>query len=175
MEPTSPTPRAALESERGAALEAPPEPAFGNRAQQPRSGASDQYLALAERLAYWMDKRYVDPILGFVLPGVGDAVGAGIGLLGIFAAFRLRAHPILIARMLIHLAVDSALGSIPVLGAVFDIFYRAHTRNLNLLRTRDVREARSSDWLVVGAAALIFLIALALPIVVLIVAISLLS
>jgi hypothetical protein len=76
---------------------------------------------------------------------------------------------------LIHLAVDSALGAIPVLGAVVDIFYRAHTRNLNLLRARDVREPHLSDWFVVGAAALIFLIALALPIVILIVAITLLS
>lgn len=144
------------------------------RSGHPYASEDDRYLALAERLAFWMDRRYVDPILGFVLPGAGDAIGAGIGLLGIFAAFRLRAHPIVIARMLIHLAVDSALGSIPVFGAVIDIFYRSHTRNLNLLRARDARTPRVSDWFVVGAAALIFLIALALPIVIVIVAISLL-
>jgi hypothetical protein len=147
---------------------------FDERASLPRADAGDQYLALAERLAYWMDRRYVDPILGFVLPGAGDAIGAGIGLLGIYAAFRLRAHPIVIARMFINLALDSALGAIPILGAVIDIFYRAHTRNLSLLRDRDVRRSRPSDWLAVGAAALIFLIALALPIAIVVVAISLL-
>jgi hypothetical protein len=173
MEPISPSSPAAPAL--GAARTAAPRTALDDGPDEPSSGAGDQYLALAERLAYWMDRRYVDPILGFVLPGVGDAIGAGIGLLGIFAAFRLRAHPIVIARMLIHLAVDSALGSIPVLGAVIDIFYRAHTRNLSLLKTRDVREPHLSDWLVVGAAALIFLIALALPIVLLIVAVSLLA
>jgi len=60
------------------------------------------------------------------------------------------------------------------LGAVIDIFYRAHTRNLNLLRERDVRQPVFTDWLVVCAAALIFLIALALPLVIVVVAISLL-
>ena len=126
--------------------------------------ADDRYLALAERVAFWMDRRYVDPILGFVLPGAGDAIGAGIGLLGIYSAFRMRAHPIVIARMFINLAVDSLIGSIPLLGAIFDIFYRSHTRNLQLLRTRDVRVPRPSDWLTVAAAALAFVTALFLPV-----------
>lgn len=126
----------------------------------------ERYLELAERIALWMDRRYVDPILGLLLPGAGDAIGAGIGLLGVFAAFRMRAHPVVIARMLIHLAVDSLLGSIPVLGAIVDFFYKAHTRNLALLRTRDVRQPRPSDWLTVAAAATLFVGALLLPLVV---------
>jgi uncharacterized protein DUF4112 len=128
----------------------------------------DPYLALAEQLAYWMDRRYIDPILGIVLPGAGDVIGALIGLLGIFAAFKLRAHPIVIARMLLNLTVDSALGAIPLAGMVLDFFYRANTRNLKLLRTRDVRSPRASDYLLVGGAALLFVAALVLPIVLLI-------
>jgi uncharacterized protein DUF4112 len=96
------------------------------RARDPRA-----YIQLAERLSYWMDRRYVDPILGLVLPGAGDAIGAGIGLLGIYAAYKLRAHPIVIARMLLNLAIDSLLGSIPVLGVVIDFVFRANTRNLD--------------------------------------------
>jgi hypothetical protein len=127
--------------------------------------AERRYLELAERLAYWMDRRYVDPILGFLVPGAGDAIGASIGLLGVYAAFRMRAHPVVIARMLIHLAVDSLLGSIPIVGAVMDFFYKAHSRNLVLLRERDVRRSRPSDWLIVAAAATLFVGALLLPIV----------
>jgi hypothetical protein len=122
-------------------------------------------LELAERIAYWMDRRYVDPILGFLLPGAGDAIGAGIGLLSVYAAFRMRAHPVVIARMLIHLAVDSLLGSIPIVGAIIDFFYKAHSRNLVLLRERDVRRPRPSDWLTVAAAATLFAGALLLPLV----------
>jgi Domain of unknown function (DUF4112) len=129
-------------------------------------------LELAERVAFWMDKRYLDPILGFVLPGAGDAIGAVIGLLTIFSAIRMRAHPIIIARMFLNLAFDSVLGSIPLLGAVLDLFYRAHTRNLKLLQTRDLRATRPSDWVVVGGAVLAFILALCLPIVLVIAAIS---
>lgn len=124
-----------------------------------------RWLELAERLAHWMDRRYLDPILGLLLPGAGDAIGASIGLLGVYAAYRMGAHPVVIARMLIHLAVDSVLGAIPVLGAILDFFYKAHSRNLALLRERDVREPKPSDWLTVGAAALVFVGALLVPIV----------
>ena len=130
-----------------------------------RHDADNRYLALAEQLAYWMDRRYLDPILGVVLPGAGDVIGALIGLLGIFAAFKLRAHPVVIARMLLNLTVDSVLGAIPVAGMVVDFFYRANTRNLELLRARDVRTPRASDYLLVGGAALLFVAALVLPIV----------
>jgi hypothetical protein len=134
-------------------------PSAGNASQE-------RYLQLAERIAHWMDRRYVDPILGLLVPGAGDAIGAGIGLLGVYAAFRMRAHPVVIARMLVHLAVDSLLGSIPILGAVVDFFYKAHSRNLALLRERDVRRPKPSDWLTVAAAGALFLGALLLPLVV---------
>jgi hypothetical protein len=125
---------------------------------------AERELALVERITYWMDRRYVDPLLALFLPGVGDVIGAGIGLLTVVVAARMRAHPALIARMLLHLSLDMLLGSIPFIGPGIDFFYRAHTRNLELLRSRDVWRAEPSDWLVVGGAALAFLLALSLPI-----------
>lgn len=132
----------------------------------------ERELELVENIAHWMDRRYLDPLLALVLPGVGDVLGAMIGLGSVVVAVRMRAHPALIARMLIHLAVDALLGSIPLLGPVVDIFYRANSRNVELLRQRDVWRASSSDWLIVGGAALVFLIALILPIVALVAFIS---
>jgi len=125
-------------------------------------------LEWLERIAYWMDRRYVDPALALLLPGIGDVIGAIVGLFTVVVAIRMRAHPALIARMLIHLAADMLLGSIPLLGPGIDFFYHAHTKNLELLRERDVWTAKSSDWLVVGGAALLFLIALSVPILILV-------
>lgn len=136
------------------------------------SRAAQRDLQRLERLAEWMDKRYVDPLLGLLVPGAGDAVGAALGLLGVVSAFRLGAHPVVIARMLLNLAVDAVLGSIPLLGAVLDFFYRAHTRNLRLLQTRNVRQPRTSDWLWVSAAAVTFVVALCIPLLVLIAAVT---
>ena len=125
-------------------------------------------MELLERIAYWMDRRYVDPLLALLLPGVGDVLGAMVGLLTVAVAVRMRAHPALIARMLIHLAADALLGSIPLVGPGIDFFYRAHTKNLELLRQRDVWTARTSDWLVVSGAGVLFLIALSVPIILLV-------
>jgi hypothetical protein len=131
-----------------------------------RAGLPDRNapLQLAEWLAHWMDRRYIDPLLALLLPGVGDALGALIGLLGVVAALQLRAHPLVIARMLLNLAVDALLGAIPLAGPVFDLFYRANSRNLELLRGRDVREPRASDVVLVGGAALLFVAALLAPV-----------
>jgi hypothetical protein len=144
----------------------------GHPAAAPASGSTDSHrhersereLELVENVAHWMDRRYLDPLLALLLPGVGDVLGAVIGLASVVVAVRMRAHPALIARMLIHLAVDALLGSIPFLGPVVDIFYRANSRNLELLRQRDVWRASPSDWLVLGGAGLAFLLALILPV-----------
>jgi hypothetical protein len=123
-------------------------------------------LEWLERIAYWMDRRYVDPLLSLLLPGAGDVIGALVGLFTVGVAIRLRAHPALIARMLIHLAADALLGCIPLIGPGIDFFYHAHTKNLELLRERDIWTSHPTDWLVVGAALLLFLIALSLPLVI---------
>ena len=66
--------------------------------------------------------------------------------------------------MLLNLAADAAGGSIPVLGDIWDFLFRAHARNLELLRARaSGAEVRGhwSDTLVVGGALLLALAALA--------------
>jgi len=131
-----------------------------------REDAAERELRLLERLAFWLDRRYLDPILGFVLPGAGDVLGSVLGALGIVVAFRLRAHPVVIARMFLNLALDSLLGAIPLVGDLVDVFYHAHSRNLTLLRDRELSDPEPSDWLVVGGAAVLFLLAASLPIVV---------
>lgn len=111
-----------------------------------------------------MDGRYLDPILGLIVPGAGDMLGSLLGLFGIAVAVRLRAHPVVIARMLLNLALDAVLGAIPLFGDVFDFYHRAHRRNLALLRHRGHGDTEPTDWLVVIAAGAAFLLALSLPI-----------
>ena len=141
----------------GAVVERPGEPV-------PR----DEALEAAATLARWLDHRFVDPLLGLLLPGVGDLLGSALGLYPVFLAWRRRAPKALLARMLLNLAADAAGGAIPVLGDIWDFFFRAHARNLELLRARaSGAEVRGhwSDTLVVGAALLLALAALAAPIV----------
>ena len=131
------------------------------------TGERTTHLARAERIAGWLDTRFLDPVLGLVAPGAGDLVTAGFGLYLVRVAFALRLPPLVIARMLLNLGADMVLGAVPLVGDVFDFAFRANTRNLRLLRERHERGGapRAADWLVVAGAALVFLAALAVPIV----------
>ena len=50
----------------------------------------DRALAVAARLARWLDGRFVDPLLGLLLPGVGDLLGSALGLYPVLLAWRRR-------------------------------------------------------------------------------------
>lgn len=126
---------------------------------------SDQNLLdRFERFSLLLDRRYLDPFLGLVFPGAGDVLGAILGLYGVRVALRLRAHPIILARMLLNLALDALIGAIPLAGAVGDFFFRANLRNVALLRERQARPVHPIDYVIVGGAAFAFLMALILPI-----------
>jgi hypothetical protein len=101
-----------------------------------------------------------------VIPGVGDVVGSVLGLYAIVLAVRRRVSPVIVARMLLNLAVDAALGIIPVAGDLFDLGHRAHTKNAVLLAERAERGGRATvrDWLAVVGAALALVLSLALAI-----------
>jgi hypothetical protein len=127
----------------------------------------DRALEAAETLAHWLDRRFVDPLLGLLLPGVGDLLSAALGLYPVLLAWQRRAPKSLLARMILNLAADAAGGAIPVVGDIWDFLFRAHARNLALLRARAQNgEVRShwSDTLVVIGALLLLLAALALPV-----------
>ena len=124
---------------------------------------------MANALARWLDGRFVDPLLGLFLPGVGDLIGAALGLYPIALAWRRKAPKVLLARMLLNLAADAAGGAIPILGDIWDFLFRAHSRNAELLRARATETEVRGHWtdtLVVGGAILVLLASLALPIVV---------
>jgi hypothetical protein len=126
----------------------------------------DGGLALATKLSRLLDQQYLDPILGLLFPGAGDVAGGLLGLYAVFVAWRRRAPKVLLARMLLNLSLDLLGGLLPVVGDIWDFVFRANTRNLALLNAR-LREgeprATPGDWLLITAAALLFLLALAAP------------
>jgi hypothetical protein len=130
----------------------------------------DRHLELAAKIAHWADHRFIDPIVGLILPGAGDLLGAVIGLHAVGLGLARRAPKVVIARMLLNLSVDMALGLVPLVGDLFDFGFRAHSKNIELLRARSASgpvKASAADWLLVGLALLLFLAILALPFVLL--------
>jgi hypothetical protein len=151
-----------------------------SKIQRVSSGAEgqDRDLEAATKIARWMDGRLIDPLIGLLLPGVGDVASAALGVYPVWLAWRRGAPKVLVARMLLNLAVDLLAGSVPVVGDIWDFFFRAHSRNLELLRDRYrvagaagvalAPRATARDWLVVAGAGLVFVTALAVPVVLLI-------
>ncbi len=73
-----------------------------------------------------------DSLLG-LLPVIGDASGAIIGLAIVNEGRRLGVPSDKLARMLTNIAVDAALGSVPLLGDAFDVYFKAHKRNIGII------------------------------------------
>jgi hypothetical protein len=134
--------------------------------------ARDPALEAATTLARWLDGRFLDPILGLLLPGVGDLLGSALGIYPIYLAWRRQAPKALLARMLLNLAIDALGGSVPIVGDIWDFFFRAHARNLALLEARAKDGAvtsRRSDTVVVAAAGVAVVAAVVAPLVVVVV------
>jgi hypothetical protein len=129
----------------------------------------DPQVAMAEKIARWTDRAMLDPIAGFFVPGLGDVLGAGVGLFIVMVAVQKRLPAVVVARMLVNLGVDTAVGMIPLAGDLFDFAFRANQRNVDLLRARHTTgRSRPGDWLMVAGAGLFLLAALALPVVLLV-------
>ncbi len=108
-----------------------------------RPAGFEEELAELERFAALLDAQIgipgtrfrvgLDGLLG-LLPGIGDGAGALLSLYIVLRARSLGAPPGLLARMLVNVAVDSAVGAVPIAGDLFDMIYKANRRNVRLLR-----------------------------------------
>lgn len=85
----------------------------------------------------------LDAIVGLV-PGLGDVLSGGLGLLVVLRGAQLGVPGIVLARMLANVAVDFAIGSIPIIGDAFDLWFKANQRNVGLIRRHTGQAAAST-------------------------------
>jgi hypothetical protein len=96
----------------------------------------------------------IDAIIGFV-PGLGDILSGGLGLVVVLRGAQLGLPKVVIARMLANLGIDFVIGSIPVIGDAFDLWFKANARNLGLMRRYVDAPGNSTagQWLFFAVAA----------------------
>jgi hypothetical protein len=75
----------------------------------------------------------LDALAGLV-PVAGDVVGAALGLYIVWEARMLGLPKWQLARMLANVAVDTAVGAVPLAGDLFDFVFRSNSMNLKILR-----------------------------------------
>jgi hypothetical protein len=122
-----------------------------------------------EHLAWLMDRAFgipgtsirvgLDAILG-LLPVGGDFL-TGLVQVGIvlFAIFHYRVPRAVAARMAVNVLLDVVIGAIPLVGDAFDVFFKANTKNIQLLS--QVEEQRQQNLRASSRSSIAFLIAVA--------------
>ncbi len=100
-------------------------------------------LARLDALAHLLDSAFVvpgtsvrvglDSLIGLV-PGIGDLVSTAISSYIIVEARRLGLPRWKLARMAGNVAMDAAIGVVPLMGDVADVFFKANRRNMRIIR-----------------------------------------
>lgn len=88
----------------------------------------------------------LDPILGLI-PGGGDLITAGISAYMIYLAARFGLKKEEIGKMIVNVAIETAIGSIPIGGDIFDAYFKANIRNLEILEKHlEKNKSKDSDF-----------------------------
>lgn len=104
----------------------------------------------------------LDALFGLV-PGLGDLVGGLVAVYALQVARRLRVPVEIQAHMLSNIALDALIGTVPLIGDIFDFVFKAQTRNLALLddwlKTPHETARRSKRGLMLIPAAIVLVFA----------------
>lgn len=101
----------------------------------------------------------VEPIVGLI-PGVGDFFGVTVSAYIILRAADLGVSKTTIVRMIINLVIDGVVGSLPIVGDLFDIVWKANLRNIAIIESELLKNAplKSSKVFVAGSAIALVLV-----------------
>jgi len=122
-----------------------------------------------ERLSWLMDDMFRIPGIGWrigldalvgLIPGFGDTATSLASFYILASAVRYGVPKVTILRMALNIGIDYAVGSLPVVGDLFDAWWKSNQMNVDLVRKRatvsagEARKGKTSDWLFVGAIML---------------------
>src|SRR5947208_11369410 len=123
-----------------------------------------------ERLSWVMDDLIRVPGLGWrfgldaivgLIPGFGDTATSLVSFYILVAAVRYRVPKVTLLRMGMNIGIDYVVGSFPLVGDLFDAWWKSNQRNVALLSQRatvsatEARKGKLSDWLFVGLIILL--------------------
>lgn len=138
----------------------------------PRRHSRAEVEQSLDQLSRWMDGLFrvpgtgwrfgLDSLVGLV-PGVGDFATTAVSLYILASGVRYRVSKVTLLRMAANVGVDYLVGSIPVVGDLFDVFWKSNQKNVELLRERatatpeEARRGRAGDWLFLAVLVLVLL------------------
>lgn len=118
-----------------------------------------------ERLGWLMDDLFRIPVLGWrfgldaiigLIPALGDTTTSLVSFYILASAVRYRVPKITLLRMGLNIAIDYTIGSLPVVGDLFDAWWKSNQMNVELLKRRadfaaaEAGKSAAGDWIFVG-------------------------
>lgn len=139
---------------------------FKIQAMQP-----DYRLKNIERISRLMDSQFkiggfrfgLDPIINLV-PFLGDGISLVISTLLVFTMRKHGASNKIMVKMALNVIVDAIIGAIPLIGWIFDFYFKANERNLRLLKEhyqegKHVGSGKNIIWsIVIGLLVLLIVV-----------------
>jgi Domain of unknown function (DUF4112) len=86
----------------------------------------------------------IDPLLGLV-PGLGETISYVISGLLLLAMVRQGASWKTAFQMVMNITLDYLVGSVPLAGDLFDVAFKANTRNLQLLKKQPLAKGKGAN------------------------------
>src|SRR5687768_16126386 len=100
----------------------------------------------------------LDALIGLI-PGAGDFATFLISGYMVTVMAKNGASGFVLARMVLNIVIDSLIGSIPILGDIFDVAFKANQRNMALMQQHYVEgRHKGGAWKVIVPVLLMLLI-----------------
>ena len=94
---------------------------------------TDGAYVTCKTIATWMDRYFLDPIIGFFVPGVTDFFTQILALPFVYVAlFKVGSIPLTLA-VIYNSLKDALIGTVPWIGDILDAFHRSHVKNYRLI------------------------------------------
>jgi len=122
-----------------------------------------------DQLAKLMDSKFkipgteirfgLDSLIGLI-PGVGDLSTFAVSGYMVWIMTKNGASGYVLARMILNILIDAVIGSIPLIGDIFDIAFKANIRNMRLMNEhfREGRHGGSAWKVILPVLIIVFLI-----------------
>ena len=121
-----------------------------------------------ERYADWLDTRFRIPGTGItfgldfligLFPVVGDIISFSLSGGLLLLMIKKGASGKALALMILNILLDAVFGSLPIVGDLFDLFFKANKRNLNLFQDHfEEGEYEGSAWSVIWTVVFVLLL-----------------
>ena len=101
----------------------------------------DQDFRWVERVSTLMDSKFniagfrfgLDPLLNF-FPFIGQGISFATAVLLVLVMYRNGVSSKAAVKMLLNVMIDAVIGAIPLIGNVFDFFFKANKKNVKILK-----------------------------------------